>query len=143
MQCSHGKKKKKENLYHALLQIDNQPHSLFVDLVNDALAEIAYDATLAGLNYELKNVAEGLYVSVSGYNDKLPILLKSVIQTLKDVEIREDRLGVFAEQVNDDLLRTPSFSLTSTYPWIVGAVVQELLPRPALEPFSTLCRLRV
>lgn len=89
-------------------------HSLFVDLINDALSEITYDATLAGLNYELKNTAEGLYVSISGYNDKLPILLASVIQTLKDVEIREDRLKVFAEQVRDKNL--PDAVLGVTYP---------------------------
>ena len=76
-------------------------HSLYVDLIDDALSEVTYDAALAGLHYELANTAEGLSLSVRGYNDKLPVLLGTVIDMLKKVEFREDRLKVFSEQVCD------------------------------------------
>ena len=74
---------------------------MFVDLVEDALSEISYDATLAGLHYELANTTKGLELSVRGYNDKLPVLLSTVVDMLKQVEIREERLKVFSEQVCD------------------------------------------
>ncbi|EKM58998.1 uncharacterized protein PHACADRAFT_249147 [Phanerochaete carnosa HHB-10118-sp] len=72
---------------------------LFTDLVEDSLSEITYDASLAGLYYSVDSEKEGLYVSVRGYNDKLPVLLGTVIDRLKTINIREDRLKVFSEQL--------------------------------------------
>ena len=72
---------------------------MLVDLVEDALSEIGYDATLAGLQYELANTTKGLELSVRGYNDKLPALLSTVVDMLKQVEIREARLKVFSDEV--------------------------------------------
>lgn len=48
----------------------------YVALVNDALEEETYDAAIAGLGYSLARGSENLFVSVSGYNSKLPMLLK-------------------------------------------------------------------
>lgn len=48
---------------------------LFTDLVNDALEEYSYDAKLAGLMYTVTLDSRGVYIGVSGYNDKLPVLL--------------------------------------------------------------------
>ena len=73
---------------------------LFVDLVEDSLSEITYDASLAGLHYSVATEKEGLYVSVRGFNDKLPVLLGTVIDRLKNINVREDRLKVFVEQVS-------------------------------------------
>ncbi|KIP05202.1 hypothetical protein PHLGIDRAFT_129039 [Phlebiopsis gigantea 11061_1 CR5-6] len=73
--------------------------SLYTNLVEDTLAEIAYDATIAGLDYGVSSTAEGIHVSVSGYNDKIPVLLRTVLEKLRSVEIRDDRLRVFAEQL--------------------------------------------
>lgn len=73
--------------------------SLFVDLLEDALSEITYDARLAGLYYSVATGKEGLYLFVGGYNDKLPLLLGTVVDTLRDMAIRQDRLNVYTEQV--------------------------------------------
>ena len=73
---------------------------LFTDLVEDSLSEVAYFASLAGLHYDVSTEKEGMYVSVRGYNEKLPALLGTVIDRLKTVNIREDRLKVFVEKVS-------------------------------------------
>ncbi|TFK91904.1 LuxS/MPP-like metallohydrolase [Polyporus arcularius HHB13444] len=72
---------------------------LFVNLVEDALAEVTYDADLAGLSYSLSNDDDGIVVSVGGYNDKLDVLLRTVLEKLRDLEVAADRLKVIAEKV--------------------------------------------
>lgn len=73
---------------------------LYTDLVNDALTEFAYDADLAGLSYHFSNTTTGLYVQISGYNDKLATLMKDVLQKAKGLKAKPDRLAVMKEQVN-------------------------------------------
>lgn len=72
---------------------------LFSDLVNDTLTEFAYDADLAGLSYNFSAAARGLYVTLSGYNDKLHVLAKDVVERVKTVQIKADRLEVMKDQV--------------------------------------------
>ncbi|OCH85237.1 LuxS/MPP-like metallohydrolase [Obba rivulosa] len=72
---------------------------LLADLVEDALSEIAYDAELAGLTYSISSLRSGLSVSVGGYADKLPVLLRTVLEMLKNINIDRERLKVIAEQV--------------------------------------------
>lgn len=45
-------------------------------LVNDDLEEDIYDASVAGLHYGLSRGNESLILSMHGYDDKLPLLLK-------------------------------------------------------------------
>jgi insulysin len=69
--------------------------------VTDALDEYSYDADLAGLTYLFEASSLGFYVIISGYNDKLHVLLRNVLEKAKSLEVRADRLGVIKEKVND------------------------------------------
>ncbi|KAI5302428.1 Insulinase (Peptidase M16), partial [Ascosphaera atra] len=69
---------------------NNVMSRLFCELVRDALMEYSYDAELAGLSYSLYPSSFGFEVSVSGYNDKLPVLLQKVLATMRDLKIRQD-----------------------------------------------------
>lgn len=73
---------------------------LFVDLVQDSLTEFAYDADLAGLRYDFGATVLGLYISLGGYNDKLHVLTQHVLEKIRNLEIKEDRLEVMKEQVS-------------------------------------------
>ena len=73
--------------------------SLFSDLVNDSLAECTYDADLAGLGYHLGAHSFGVTVSLSGYNDKLPDLTRRIIEAVRNLQVRRDRLEVMKEKV--------------------------------------------
>lgn len=73
---------------------------LFTDLVRDALEEYSYDAELAGLSYHVSLDTRGLFLEVSGYNDKLPVLLEQVLQTMRDLEIKEDRFAIIKERLS-------------------------------------------
>ncbi|KAI5302635.1 Insulinase (Peptidase M16), partial [Ascosphaera pollenicola] len=72
---------------------------LYCELVRDALTEYSYDAELAGLTYSLWPSNFGIEISVSGYNDKLSVLLQKVLATMKDIKIRTDRFGVIKERM--------------------------------------------
>jgi Middle or third domain of peptidase_M16 len=95
--------------------------------VTDALNEYSYDADLAGLVFSFDPSSLGFCVSVSGYNDKLHVLLRDVLVKAKDVEVRADRLNVMIEKVNDvssdtrliklDILCIDQTRLGELFPW--------------------------
>ena len=72
---------------------------MFVDLVEDALAEITYDADIAGLSYSVANADDGIVVAVGGYNDKLDVLLKTVLEKIRGLVVLPERLQVMQEKV--------------------------------------------
>jgi len=73
---------------------------IFTDLVRDALEEYSYDAELAGLQYSVSLDSRGLFIEVSGYNDKLPVLLEQVLITMRDLEVRSDRFAIIKERLS-------------------------------------------
>ncbi|KAH7461785.1 hypothetical protein FOMA001_g18795 [Fusarium oxysporum f. sp. matthiolae] len=78
---------------------NNVKARLFSDLVRDALEEYSYDAELAGLQYNVSLDSRGLFLDVSGYNDKLPVLLEQVVTTMRDLDIKEDRFEIIRERL--------------------------------------------
>lgn len=72
---------------------------LFLQLVHDALEEYSYDAQLAGLEYTFNLDSRGLVLDISGYNDKLPVLLEKVVVTVRDLNIKDDRFAIVKEQL--------------------------------------------
>lgn len=73
------------------------------ELVEDSLTEYAYDADLAGLDYSISSSSIGYQISVSGYNDKLPVLLEKVLSTFRSLEIKQDRFDVIKQRVTRDI----------------------------------------
>jgi insulysin len=87
-------------------------YRLYASLVADALNEYSYDAELAGLNYLFEASSLGFFVTITGYNDKLHVLLRDVLVKVKDLEVRADRLNVMIEKVNDVSPDTRLITLT-------------------------------
>lgn len=76
---------------------------LYCRLVKDALNEYAYDAEIAGLEYNLFPHSLGLDVEISGYNDKIPLLLEKLLLKMRDLEITPDRFKVIKDKVMKEL----------------------------------------
>jgi insulysin len=72
---------------------------LWTDLVTDSLTEYAYDAEIAGLNYSLSSDQRGVFIVLSGYNDKLHVLARRVLERIKQLDVKSDRLVVVKENV--------------------------------------------
>lgn len=85
---------------------------LYAALVTDALNEYSYDADLAGLTYLFEASSLGFFVTITGYNDKLHVLLRDVLVKAKDLEVRADRLDVMIEKTKRDW---ENFFLGQTY----------------------------
>ncbi|KAH7012102.1 peptidase M16 inactive domain-containing protein [Microdochium trichocladiopsis] len=73
---------------------------LFTNLVTDAVEDYAYGAGPTGLSYIVSLDSRGMFVEVSGYKDKLPVLLKAIMVTMRDLEIRDDRFEIAQERAN-------------------------------------------
>jgi insulysin len=71
----------------------------FCELVQDSLNEYAYDAEIAGLSYNLNGHTLGLDVEISGYNDKMAVLLEKVLLGMKNLEVKNDRFDIVKERL--------------------------------------------
>eukprot|EP00501_MAST-03F_sp_TOSAG23-6_P002015 GSMAST32.ASY1.ANO1.2100.1 assembled CDS len=65
--------------------------SLYQRMITDELTEFSYFAELAGLNYALSESWSGLELVLSGYNSKMSILLKKIVEKMKSFEISEKK----------------------------------------------------
>lgn len=75
---------------------------LFCELVTDALTEVAYAAELASLRYDFSPDIYGVQVSIGGYNDKLPVLLATVLKKIKTIEIDAGRFADIKEDLRQE-----------------------------------------
>ncbi|KAN0077100.1 Metalloenzyme, LuxS/M16 peptidase-like protein [Tylopilus felleus] len=110
---------------------------LFSDLVNDSLTEYTYDADLAGLAYYLGALSIGVEMSLSGYNDKLPDLTRRIIEAVRNLQVRQDRLEVMKEKLKrqwENFFMSQSYQLSDHYalnilthnPWTVEERLREV-----------------
>lgn len=76
--------------------------SLFADLVTDSLTEFAYDADLAGLNYNFSAHTSGVFATLHGYNCKLDILAKDVLERARTLVVNPERLNAKQQQIKRD-----------------------------------------
>ena len=68
---------------------------MYTELVNDALTEYAYDASLAGLGYDFGSYDRGVFLAASGYNEKVRFLsfpCFNIFNVLLDSHFVQDRL---------------------------------------------------
>jgi insulysin len=72
---------------------------LYCELVRDSLNEYAYGAGIAGLQYSLGVCHYGLGVDISGYNDKMLVLLETVLVKMRDLEVLPDRFKLIKERL--------------------------------------------
>lgn len=72
---------------------------LFCALVKDALVEYSYDAEIAGLEYELGDYYVGMGIDISGYSEKISVLLERVLITMRDLEVKPDRFKIVKERL--------------------------------------------
>lgn len=73
---------------------------LLVELIKDALTEYSYDAELAGLAYNIEAQADGIGFSLDGYNDKLPVLAKYILEEVAKFKVDPSRFEVVKDQVS-------------------------------------------
>jgi len=100
--------------------------SFVVSLVNDKLNEYSYPANLAGVSFGVGHRARGFTLSVSGYNDKQPVLLTALLQSLTDADFAQERFDI----IKTEMIRGwQNAALQTPYTRLYGEV-QSLLVMP-------------
>ncbi|XP_036376739.1 nardilysin b [Megalops cyprinoides] len=72
---------------------------IFVNVLAHNLAEPAYEADVAQLEYKLVAGEHGMMIKVKGFNHKLPLLLNLIVDYLADFTAEPDVFSMFAEQL--------------------------------------------
>lgn len=72
---------------------------LLADLIEEELSDSTYDAQLAGLYFAVGTDPSGLEIVVSGYSEKLPVLLKVILDKLKSLAFNPTRFSIVHERV--------------------------------------------
>lgn len=65
----------------------------------DVMIEYSYDADLAGLSYRLDTQSDGIIMLIDGYNDKLPVLAKVVLEKMATLQIDPKRFELVKDQI--------------------------------------------
>lgn len=76
-------------------------NEIYVAMVNDALNEFAYPASLAGLQFSVLANSRGLDVQIGGYHDRQKVLLDRILKTL----IKPDFSASRFENIRQELIR--------------------------------------
>ncbi|MGB0467833.1 MAG: insulinase family protein [Pontibacterium sp.] len=100
--------------------------SLYTRMVKEQLNESLYDAYIAGLSTDIYPHLKGFSVRLSGYNDKLPVLLEQVVRTLKTPAFTADRFRVIKQQYSDQLANAKK---DKPFNQTINEIFQLLLPR--------------
>jgi insulysin len=72
---------------------------MFRKLVQDNLNEFAYEAEIAGLAYSIDITSSGMHLFVKGYNQKLHILMKCLVDCIVNFQCSKERFNLIKEQV--------------------------------------------
>ena len=95
-------------------------NELYVALLKDSLADFAYPALVGGLSYKLSTSYYGLEVrisvmmksllnilcsgilqlDISGYNQKIPVLLETIIERMISLTVNPQRFEILKEEVS-------------------------------------------
>ncbi|ONH66952.1 A-factor-processing enzyme [Cyberlindnera fabianii] len=93
--------------------------SLYVDLVQDKLIDVSYNAEIAGLNFWMHTGKEGIILNIDGYNEKIDVLLKEVLKSLVSFEPKKERIDVIKEKTIRNLknagYKVPYQQITSVF----------------------------
>lgn len=112
---------------------------LYTELVDDSLSEYSYNAELAGLRYSFGRSREGLEILISGYNDKMHVLLEKVLHAMRNLEIKQNRFDVIKERLLRELrnfdyrepyrqIATYSHWVCRPHSWTTHELLDELPP---------------
>jgi len=98
------------NLYLALLNgaANTSPktavlNELYTRILKDRLNEVLYDAGLAGLSADIYNHARGISLRLTGYNERLPLLLDAIVDAARQPPTSEARFARIKQSLAEEL----------------------------------------
>nr|XP_004296020.2 PREDICTED: insulin-degrading enzyme-like [Fragaria vesca subsp. vesca] len=92
---------------------------IYIDLLEDELSEIIYQAHVACLGTSISVFTDKLQLQVYGFNDKLPALLSKILETVKSFLPTDDRFKV----IKEDMVRV--YRNANMNPWCQSTYLRE------------------
>ena len=74
--------------------------TLWCDLFRDSITEDIYDADLAGLGFSVSRSHGAVSVGAAGFNDKLAVLLETMLKKMVGFEVDEARYPGVVDDVS-------------------------------------------
>lgn len=109
--------------------------TLYVHLVNDQLKDLQYDASCAYSQLSFVKTNQGLDLTISGFNDKLTILLIRFLEGVKNFSLDAKRFEILKEKakqhLKNQLYETPYMQVSSSYTALINE--RSWPPRQKLE----------
>lgn len=104
--------------------VNSMLSTLYVQLINDYLKDLQYDASCADLHLSFIKTSEGLDITITGFNDKLIILLTRFLEGLKTFNPDRKRFEVFKDKskqhLKNQLYEIPYSQVSSLYNSLVN-----------------------
>lgn len=115
--------------------VNSMLSTLYVQLVNDFSKDLQYDAGCANLNVSFVKTNQGMDLTVSGFNDKLIILLTRFLEGIKTFTPERKRFHIFKEKakqhLKNELFEIPYSQVSSLYNFLINE--RSWSPREKLE----------
>ncbi|MBR9884968.1 MAG: peptidase M16 [Oceanospirillales bacterium] len=115
-------------------------NELYVRMLSDRLNEVLYDASLAGLSADIYDHSRGISLRLTGYNDRMPLLLDAILRATKEQPNSESRFARIKQLLKEDL---ENASKEKPYTQTFSTLYRSLLPQwtdeeqlEALEPLT-------
>ncbi|PJF18726.1 hypothetical protein PSACC_01469 [Paramicrosporidium saccamoebae] len=71
---------------------------LFIELLRDSMNELLYEAEMAGLHFDIGQTTDGIYLAFCGYDQKLPLLLKEVMNRVMQYKTNPARFAAIKDK---------------------------------------------
>ncbi|AET38766.1 metalloendopeptidase Ecym_3273 [Eremothecium cymbalariae DBVPG len=74
--------------------VNSMLSTLYVEMVKDSLKDLLYNAECANFEVSFVKTNQGLDLSLTGYNDKMTLLLTSILEGIRNFDPKKERFDV-------------------------------------------------
>lgn len=98
--------------------------TLYVQMVNDYLKDLQYDASCANIHVSFVKTNQGLDLTVSGFNEKLLILVRRILEGINSFEPSKERFEIFKDKsihhLKNQLMEVPYSQMAGLYNSVIN-----------------------
>ncbi len=104
---------------------------LYTECVNESLNELAYPAAQAGLSYAFNSGYEGIYFTISGFDESAGLLFSKVLDHMQTPNINADRFAALLDRAVRGLQNFPKEDAWRQARFYNASMVNSLVYTPA------------
>ncbi|CCK69038.1 metalloendopeptidase KNAG_0B06080 [Huiozyma naganishii CBS 8797] len=98
--------------------------TLYVQLINDSLKDLQYNANCANLRASFVKTNQGLDLTLYGFNDKLIILLTRLLEGIKSFKLEQPQFKIFKDKsvqhLKNLMYEVPYSQISTVYNYLIN-----------------------